>query len=163
VAAAELGLAEDRPLTVTGGMTFGGGPLNNYGMHAIARMSEVLRADPGKRGLCSGNGGFLSKHAFGIYSTEAPEAGFRHENCQAEVDALPSREVVLDFDGRARLESYSVRFGAEGPEVGHAAFLLEDGRRTWANTEDIDLATAMTREEFCGRDARLDGEGGFSL
>ena len=28
--ALELGLPLDRPLTVTGGMTFGGGPLNNY-------------------------------------------------------------------------------------------------------------------------------------
>ncbi|MCY4057022.1 MAG: hypothetical protein OXG44_03375, partial [Gammaproteobacteria bacterium] len=36
VAAAELGLGEERPLTVTGSLTFGGGPLNNYVMHAIA-------------------------------------------------------------------------------------------------------------------------------
>ena len=163
VAAAELGLAEDRPLTVTGGMTFGGGPLNNYGMHGIARMTEVLRADPGKLGLCSGNGGFLSKHAFGVYSTQAPEAGFRHQNCQAEVDALPGRKVVTDHEGPALLESYSVRFGPDGPAVGHAAFLLDDGRRTWANTDDVDLATAMTQEEFCGRNAHLDGHGRFSV
>ena len=163
VAAAALELAEERPLTVTGGMTFGGGPLNNYGMHGIARMTEVLRADPGKRGLCTGNGGFLSKHSFGVYSTEAPEAGFRHQNCQAEVDALPRREAVTDHDGRATLESYSVRFGSEGPERGHAAFLLDDGRRTWANTDDPDLAAAMTREEFCGRAARIDGHGSFSV
>ena len=37
VAAAELKLSEERPLTVTGGLTFGGGPLNNYVMHAVAR------------------------------------------------------------------------------------------------------------------------------
>ena len=53
VAAAELGLGEERPLTVTGGLTFGGGPLNNYVMHAIARMAEVLRRSPGDVGLVS--------------------------------------------------------------------------------------------------------------
>src|SRR5205807_1120781 len=34
-AARELGLPLDRPLTVTGGMTFGGGPLNNYVLQAV--------------------------------------------------------------------------------------------------------------------------------
>jgi acetyl-CoA C-acetyltransferase len=163
VAAAELGLSLERPLTVTGGMTFGGGPLNNYVMHSIARMAEVLRADPGSLGLCTGNGGFLAKHAFGVYSTEPPEQGFRYANPQSEVDALPGREVVTDYEGQATLESYTVRFGQEDPEVGHAAFLLPDGRRTWANTEDLELAAAMTREEFCGRPARIDGRGGFSV
>jgi len=35
VAARELGIAQDRPLTVTGGLTFAGGPLNNYVMHSM--------------------------------------------------------------------------------------------------------------------------------
>ena len=53
IAAAELGLPDDdpaRPLTVTGGLTFGGGPGNNYGTHAVASMVGVLRADPGFAG-----------------------------------------------------------------------------------------------------------------
>ena len=39
---------DPRPLTVTGGLGFAGGPVNNYPTHAIARMVEVLRADPGE-------------------------------------------------------------------------------------------------------------------
>ena len=162
VAAAELGLPEGRPLTVTGGLTFGGGPLNNYVMHGVARMVEVLRDDPGSVGLCTANGGFLTKHAFGVYSTEPSTAGFRHENCQAAVDALPSRAVVVDHDGAATVESYTVMFDSEGPARGHAAFLLPDGRRTWANTFDRDLAAAMTETEFCGRPGRIDGQGTFT-
>ena len=49
VAAAELGLPLDdpqRPLTVTGGLTFAGGPWNNYVMHSIATMVEMLRREP---------------------------------------------------------------------------------------------------------------------
>jgi acetyl-CoA C-acetyltransferase len=163
VAAAELGLAEDRPLTVTGGLTFGGGPLNNYVMHAIARMGEVLRGDPGSLGLCTGNGGYLSKHAFGVYGTEPPAEGFRWESPQAAVDALPRRDAVVDHAGEATLESYTVMHGEDGPEIAHAAFLLDDGRRTWANSPDRDLAEAMTRDEFCGRRARIDGAGTFAV
>jgi acetyl-CoA C-acetyltransferase len=163
VAAQELGLSEDRPLTVTGGLTFGGGPLNNYTMHGIARMGEVLRQDPGSRGLCTANGGYLTKHAFGVYGSEPPEAGFHWESPQAAVDQLPRREAVVDHEGEATLESYTVRYKAGAPTRAHAAFLLADGRRTWANSEDRELAEEMTRNEFCGRAARIDGAGSFSV
>ena len=49
IAAAELGLGIDRPLTVTGGMSFAGGPWNNYPCHGIATMAGRLRDDPGSR------------------------------------------------------------------------------------------------------------------
>ena len=46
IVAAELGLPLDRDLTVTGGLTFSGGPWNNYVTHSIARMVGLLRQDP---------------------------------------------------------------------------------------------------------------------
>jgi acetyl-CoA C-acetyltransferase len=155
VAANELGLSHERPLTVTGGLTFGGGPLNDYVMHSIARMAELLRERPGARGLVTANGGFLTKHAFGVYSTEPPATPFQSEDCQPAVDREPRREAVVDYDGEVTLESYTVMYGDAGPEVAHAACLLPDGRRTWANSRDAALLEAMTREEFCGRPARI--------
>jgi acetyl-CoA C-acetyltransferase len=77
------------------------------------------------------------------------------------VDALPGREVAVDHEGPATLESYTVMFGADGPTAAHAACLLEDGRRTWANSEDAELMDALMSEEFCGRKLALDGRGGF--
>ncbi|MYK45256.1 MAG: acetyl-CoA acetyltransferase [Gammaproteobacteria bacterium] len=155
VAAAELGLGEERPLTVTGGLTFGGGPLNNYVMHAIARMGEVLRDSPGDVGLVSSNGGFITKHAFGVYSTAAPAKPFRYDVPQDRVDAMPTRESVPAFDGPVEIESYTVMYGANGPSAALAACLLEDGRRAWGNTDDPEAMQAMVSEEFCGRPARL--------
>ncbi len=155
VGAAELGLSLERPLTVTGGLTFGGGPLNDYVLHSIARMVEVLRADPGSIGLVSGNGGFLTKHAFAVYSTEPPAQSWRHEDLQDEVDRTPSREAVTDAEGDAVIESYTVMYDDAGPKVAHASCLLGDGRRTWANSEDADLLAAMVQAEFCGRRGRV--------
>ena len=100
VAAAELGLPlddPDRPLTVTGGLTFAGGPWNNYVTHSIATMAERLAANPGQRGLITANGGFLTKHSFGVYGSEPPEHEFRWEDVQAAVDAEPTR------NGRGRV------------------------------------------------------------
>jgi len=162
VAAREIGLDEAKPLTVTGGLTFGGGPLNNYVMHGVARMAEVLRADRGKVGLCTANGGFLTKHAMVVYSTEPPARPFRHEDVQPLVDATPRREVLLDHAGEATIEGYTVDFSGETPAIGHAALLTSEGKRAWANSVDRDVALAMTREEFCGKRVRVK-DGAFEV
>jgi acetyl-CoA C-acetyltransferase len=163
VAAAELGLDERRPLTVTGGLTFGGGPLNNYVMHSIARMAEVLRGDRDARGLVTANGGYLTKHAFGVYSSQAPTRAFRHEDLQAKVDETPRREVAMAHRGAVDVESYTVMYGADGPSIAHVACRLADGRRAWGNCSDAGVLDAMTHEEFCGRPAQLDGAGSVSF
>jgi acetyl-CoA C-acetyltransferase len=156
VAAAEIGLDTSKPLTITGGLTFAGGPLNNYVMHSIARGVELLREQRHARCLITANGGYLTKHAFGVYAATPPEVPFRHEDVQAEVDATPSREVAMDYSGAATVEAYTVMYGAEGPSIAHLACRLPDGRRAWANCDDPDTLVAMTREEFCGRSVRID-------
>jgi acetyl-CoA C-acetyltransferase len=163
IAARELAVPPGRPLTVTGGLTFGGGPLNNYSLHAVARMAEVLRADPGAMGLVSANGGWLAKHAFGVYSTRPPRDGFGYDNPQAQVDALPQREALVDFEGDVTIEAYTVAHRGGEPGNAHAACLTEDGRRTWATSENADLLDVMMREEFCGRRARIEAGGKLSL
>lgn len=151
IAANELGLNETRPLTVTGGLTFGGGPLNNYVMHSISRMVELMRADPGKKGLITANGGNLYKHAHCIYSGEPPARDFRHDNVQARIDALPSKENIADYEGEAVIESWTVMFAGDDPAIGHCACLTPDGKRTWVNTDEREMMAAMISEEFRGR------------
>ncbi|MBT5811761.1 MAG: hypothetical protein HOI19_15425, partial [Rhodospirillaceae bacterium] len=164
VSANEIGIPQDRPLTVTGGLTFAGGPLNNYVMHSVARTVDLLRAKPGGKGLVTANGGLLTKHALCVYSTDAPERPFAWADVQAEVDATPRRAVAVDHDGEATVESYVVMYGPDGaPAVAHAACLLDDGRRTWANVSDLDTVGAMMTEEFCGRSGAIDGAGNLRL
>lgn len=157
IAARELGLGLDRQLTVTGGMSFAGGPWNNYVMHGIATMAGVLRDDAGSLGLCTANGGYVTKHAFGVYSTRPPNAGtFRHAGPQDEVDALPRRELVEEHDGPVEIETYTVMHGRDGePERALAACLTPDGRRVWAGSSDEALMRSMVKEEHVGRAARV--------
>ena len=39
-----LGITDDRPLTVTGGLPYHGGPGSNYATHALVAMAEALRS-----------------------------------------------------------------------------------------------------------------------
>ena len=160
--AQSLGLGLDRQLTRTGGLSFAGGPWNNYVMHAIATMVAELRADSGELGLVWANGGYATKHAFGVYSTEPPGHGFRHAHPQAEIDALPRRELAVAADavGPATVEAYTVMHSRDGePETAIATCLLADGRRAWATSTEPGMSAAMCSGEWVGRSVRLDDAG----
>jgi acetyl-CoA C-acetyltransferase len=142
-------------------LSFAGGPWNNYVMHAIATVMNDLRARPGTNALVWANGGYATKHAFGVYSTRPPADGFRYAYPQEEIDALPRRELAecVDAAGPATIEAYSVMHDRDGhPETAFAACLLEDGRRAWGVSKDRELAAAMCVGEWIGRPATLDAD-----
>jgi acetyl-CoA C-acetyltransferase len=160
--AQSLGLSIDRQLTRTGGLPFGGGPWNNYVMHAIATVMNDLRANPGEKALVWANGGYTTKHAFGVYATEPPAGGFAYDYPQDQIDALPSRRLASPAEaaGRAVIEGYSVMHGREGnPDRIIASCLLADGRRAWGDSTDAALGREMCAAEFVGTDVELDAEG----
>ena len=159
VAANEIGIDQNKNLTVTGGLTFGGGPLNNYVMHAIARMAEVLREKPNEIGLVTANGGYLTKHAHGIYSATPPSSPFQHEDVQSQVDTSGDRETDAEPKDAVVVEGYTVMYNREGAARGIAACLTRDGKRTWATTEDRELMHEMSSKEFCGQEVRLQTNG----
>jgi acetyl-CoA C-acetyltransferase len=167
LAARALGIDpdDDRDLTVTGGMSFAGGPWNDYVTHAIATMVGVLREHPGELGLVSANGGLASKEAFGIYGTMPPVEGFRFAQPQEEVDARPGRELVTDHRGRVTIEAYTVMHDRDGaPERAIAATLTPEGARAWATSEDAQvLATLLDGEEHVGDAADRTAEGELRL
>lgn len=168
IAAKEIGLGTDRPLTVTGGLSFAGGPWNDYVSHSIATMVERLRDDAGSTGLVTANGGFLTKHAFGVFSTTPPATAFRHADLQAEVDALPSRQLAEQVDpatdGEVVVEASTVMHDRESnPERAILATLLTDGRRAWAGSTDPAVLRELTTVETAGRRGTVDAEGTFTF
>jgi len=167
IARDELGIAKDDPrdLTITGGLPFHGGAGNNYVMNSIASMVDVLRANRGRFGLVTANGGYLTKHSAGLYSTTPTEVAgdvpfVRRDPAeyQAEIDATPHPEIEENPQGSARIETYTVLFGRENtPEGGIVIGRLDSGRRFCALTpKDADLLDAMTREDFLGRAGRVE-------
>ncbi len=153
-----LGIAPDdpRPLTVTGGLPYFGGPGNNYTTHAIATMVERLRREPEALGLTTALGWYSTKHAVGVYGARRPQREWARSDPavdQAEIDAMPHPELVVEADGAATVETYTAAYGRAGaPELGIVIGRLDDGRRFIANVppDDRDLLDAMTQREFVG-------------
>ena len=167
VAAAELGLPVDdpaRPLTVTGGLTFAGGPWSNYVAHSIATMAEVLTAHPGKRGLITANGGYLTKHSFGVYGTEPPPSEFRWEETQSAVDQEPTRTAAVDWEGVGTVEAWTTPFDREGrPEKTYLSVRTPDDRRTLALITDATTAAATVDEDIGGAKVTVAADGTATL
>ncbi len=162
ITARELGLGLDRDLTVTGGLTFAGGPWNNYVTHAVASMVERLRDEPGL-GFCSANGGFVAKHAFGLYGSEPPEAGFAHAEPQDEIDTHPTVEPAGDAEGSMTLEAYTVMHDRDSePETGLAVMMTADGRRAWGTTTDAEAMSMLLETDAVGRAVRRAAGGAFT-
>jgi len=149
-----LGLPEDGPApTVAGGLTFFGGPLNNYMTHAVCSMVRTLRAHPGERGLLYGQGGYVNKHHALVVSTAPPPAPIAADpSVQAEADAARGAvpPLVPDYEGPATIETYTVRFGRDGaPLDGIVILRTPDGGRCMARVQPDDtlsLAPLLSRD-----------------
>jgi acetyl-CoA C-acetyltransferase len=150
-----LGIATDdpRPLTVTGGLPYHGGAGSDYLTHSIATMARVLRDDPGSYGLVSGVGMHMTKHVFGVYSTDPGAAAPVPPGPAADQPACPIRDT---YEGAATVAAYSIVHGSEGgPEWGVAVCDTPDGERCYARLADPDLLVSAEQEELVGRTLAL--------
>ena len=172
-----LGINRDdtRSLTVTGGLPFHGGAGNNYSMNAIATMMEVVRTNAGRWGMVTANGGYLSKHSAGIYSTAPPNDAHKWmrespATYQPIIDEQVSPSFVTVPSGPAHIETYTVTFGRDGaPQRGIVIgrLGLDDdptASRFIANTpNDVGLLMDMTRTDFLGAKGRVQTGGEVNI
>ena len=141
-----FGLAVDDPrgLTLTGGLPFFGGAGNNYSAHAIAEAVQRVRGDRGAYALVGANGGWMSKYATGIYSTDPADwsGNDRFAVLPKATDKVPvAREPV----NAAVVETYTINRGPKGAE---AIFIgrSDAGERVVGNADLTDAATAEAFE-----------------
>lgn len=138
----ELGLPASRSLTVHGGLTFGGGPIGNYMLHATAAMVRKLRKG-GEYGLLYGNGGHCT-HNHAIVLARHPVAGVRFPQdyhfqklADAQRGAIPP--VSDDYEGEAVIETYTVFYGRDGlPQYGVVLARSPAGARVVARIDASD-------------------------
>ena len=137
-------------LTTTGGLPYHGGPGNNYASHSIVSLCEKLRLSHYRNqfGLVGANGGILTKHGVGIYSTKPPLQNYtRRDYREYEQEggwALPVEQYALAPNGRGRILSWTVRYNRKpnvplcGVVVGEMISGTDTGKRFCAMTQEDD-------------------------
>lgn len=151
----ELGIDPRREVTQTGGMTFAGGPLNNFTLQSWVKTVETLRRDPGSRGLVTAVSGLLTKQGVSILGREATHP-FLFDTVTSAVRAEQARmSVEPDAEGRARVAGYTVIHARDGSRRVALVCDFDEHRRTLRVVEDPDLAEEGMSRELCGREVDL--------
>jgi acetyl-CoA C-acetyltransferase len=139
-----LGWPVDRPATVFGGLTFGGGPIGNYMSHAVVSMVHKLRV-AGRYGLLFANGGFAThNHTIVIGREPIAAASFPqpfHFQAEADADRGTVPAIVETYEGPATIETYTVLYQRDGSaKWGVIVAKTPDGSRTLAKVPAGDTA-----------------------
>ena len=117
-----LGIADDVPPTVTGGMPFAGGPLNHFSLQALTKLAERLRADAGGHGYLSAVSGILTKQGASVWSSAEPERPFAFDDVSDDTQReTPSIECVETRGRRRRDRCVHRALRQERPDEDRAA------------------------------------------
>ncbi len=163
IACDALGLSPqgDRPLTLTGGLPYFGGPGNNYTTHAVAHAVDRLRRRERSRALCTGLGWFVTKHSIGAYSSQPPDKPFIYADLSEEQKRIDSEEMPW-FDGaeaqEGRVISYTVLYDrASNPErIPALVETLEQQPRRYLAEIPLDRLGDVWSDDFCGAVGLID-------
>ncbi len=135
-----LDISDKRGFTVTGGLPYAGGPASAYTLHSLATLVNKLRGKTSEKGLVTGNGWYLTKHAAAVLSSDphvdSPKAGLIADlpSLGMNTDACIVNEKVK---GSATIEAYTVKYDRDGsPDKGIVLGRTDEGERFMSNTID---------------------------
>ena len=154
--ARQLEIPLDPAPTVSGGMTFGGGPLNNAVLMALVRTVERLREDAGTA-YVSSISGMITKYGAGLFGSEPGEGPFAAIDVADRVAAavLPSA-TTDEHHGSATVLGSTV---TSGPLRRQAVAVVEtpDGARTVAESSEASVVGRFETDDHVGRTVVMHG------
>jgi acetyl-CoA C-acetyltransferase len=159
-----LELDVDGTPTLTGGMSFAGGPFNNFVLQSTAALVQHLRQETDELAMVTTVSGRLSKPGLAVWSRNPPakDGGLLMADLADEAVARTPTLPVASPDaaaGAATVVSYTVTFDADEPlRPNRTAIVadLADGLRVAATCEDADVAGKALTESLVGHSVHVD-------
>jgi acetyl-CoA C-acetyltransferase len=158
----ELGVDVHGTPTLTGGMSFAGGPFNHYVFQAMTELVPRLRAAPSDLGLITTVSGMLTKPGLAVWACHPPEhaplIADLGDDARAATPVAPIAEAGAAGDGT--VVSSTVTYGTDDPlqPVRTLAVIdLADGTRTAAASHDLALARQAEQETLAGTTVHVEG------
>jgi acetyl-CoA C-acetyltransferase len=154
IACFELGLdPAARTPTLTGGLTFAGGPGNNYASHGVAAAVAALREDPDALALTTALGWYATKHACLVFSGRPGERAYADIDAGSLVARPTPRVARADYAGPATVEAYTIPYDRAGePEAAIVSALTPDGTRALTRLTDPAAITEYAAADRLGRE-----------
>jgi len=163
--ALRLDADDPRPLTLTGGLPYHGGPSSNYMGHAVSHVVSLLRGGSVEAALCTGIGMHMTKHVAAVWArspgairTRADDGAQQWRDPRGRDD----RQVVDGIEGTGVLVAATVVHDTTGePDHVIAICDLADDARCYARSTDDDVMTAISENDWTQRAVAIEpGEQG---
>ncbi|BDX35234.1 acetyl-CoA acetyltransferase [Mycobacterium antarcticum] len=157
-AAAEgLNVPAGRDLTVTGGMSFAGGPFNSYVFDALVAAAQRLSAEAGEYALVSSVSGLYTKQGLMILAAQPPRRPFTVVDVtDAVAQAEPALPVAEIADGYGTIVASTVTFAGNEAERAIVIVDLATGERTVAYSQDVAVIARFLTTDAPGRPVSVD-------
>ncbi len=158
IAKKEIGIADDDPrdLTITGGLSFFGGPFSSYSLHPIVTAVDLIQKNPSMKIMVLANGGYNTAQSFGIYGKQPPAKPWddiEYEKIQKSIVENSQTYTLEKANGNLTIEAYTIIYDRKGlPEFGVVIGQLESGERTFALIlTDSDTFLKLEQQELVGK------------
>ena len=145
-----LDLPDNINKTVTGGMPFAGGPLNNYMLHASTQMLLKIREDTSGIGLVTGVSGMMTKQSLAIWGKE-PAMDFESKDVTKQAEKI---ELAVPMSNQKEGDALVIGCTSlyEKQNALKAVFFAEDskGQRLVLTSTDKEIIKQVEKEECIG-------------
>ncbi len=151
---------DPRPITLTGGLGFFGGPGNNYSLHSIATLAQKIADGEKSNGLITALGWFMHKHAAGIYGSEPSGGEFKNFDIEDKKNRLAGDAPVKIQEQAGHpgiIQTYTVIYSLDqSPSYAILYGMTEDNLRFIARTRSHpDIFQVLTSENMVGKRVNL--------
>ena len=154
-----LGLNKEEVKTVTGGMSFAGGPLNHYVIQSTVKMLNEIRKDNSKIGLVTGVSGMMTKQSFALWAKK-PLIDFISKDVTSDAESFEKPvELSKLEDGSGTVLGYTALVDESDKKL-KAVIYIEDtqNKRKVLISRDDSIITNMGEDEWVGKKIKFKGK-----
>ena len=153
-----VGLSENDPrdLSVTGGLSYFGGPMNNYSLHSVVSTVDRIRKNPSEIAMVTSVGWYMTKHSVVVYGKNPGRISWEEQKddaLQKAIDAKALPDPIQNADGTLTVEAYIIIHSRKGhPKRGVVIGRLSGGRRALADIDgDVAFLEKCENTELVGK------------
>jgi len=137
--------------SLTGGMSFAGGPLNSYVINSTVQLFKKIRENKKNIGIITGVSGMMTKQSFALWSGEPIcQYEFTDVSLKASKKEI-AKELSNKKDGNGKIIGYTVLNDKNSAKK--AVIYIEDisGKRNIIKSYDNEFINKMENNEWVGR------------
>ena len=151
-----LNIPEDRDLTVTGAMPYGGGPLNNYCLQATVKLAQLLRQKPGSYAIASCVSGMFTKQGYGIWSSAGYSNAFIFDDVSDELnEQQQALELIEPQAGTVEIVAATVLFEKNQAQKLVIISQYPEGQRSVSYSVNADHIAQSLASNLVGKQAHI--------